>query len=103
MIMHRRDGPPPHVTKFIVNRLDRQLDLTDEQRTKIEAILDRRHERIRAIMEQTHPRVRAEVEQTNAEIEAILTPEQRVKFEKLKMRLMMRRHVGPPPHPPHTH
>ena len=92
-----RHGPPQMSTKFILNRLDHQLDLTDQQRTQIAAILERRHAQIRVILERTHPLVREEVEATNREIEALLTPEQRAKFEKLKMRFLMRR-VGPPMH-----
>lgn len=100
LMRHRFDGPPQMTTKFILTRLDQQLDLTDQQRTQIAAILDRRHARIRVIFEQAHPRVRTEVEETNREIEALLTPDQRAKFEKLKMRFLMRR-VAPPMHHEH--
>ncbi|HVR41543.1 MAG TPA: hypothetical protein VMU84_20780 [Thermoanaerobaculia bacterium] len=97
---HPFRGPGPHAVEFLLNRLDSRLDLTDQQRSQIAKILERRHERMNAIWAATHPRIRAEVEQTNAEIAAVLTPEQREKFEKLKMRLMPRRRGGePPPHP----
>ena len=34
-----------------------------------------------------HPRIEAEIQATNDEISSILTPEQRVKFEEIKMRM----------------
>ena len=87
--MHR--GPRMHsprmVPKMMVHRLSRSLDLTPEQRTKVEAIVKRYHARIFRVTESVHPQVRAEIEAANREIEALLTPEQREKFQKLKLRL----------------
>lgn len=89
-----RRGHRPHMTKraahFMVERLDRRLDLTDEQEKKIEAIIARRHARMEQLWGSVHPRVRAEIDATNKEIATVLTPEQRARFEKIKMR------VGPP-------
>lgn len=99
ILWHRGHHLPPFATSAMARRLDRHLDLTDEQREKIEAILDRRHKRINDLWAGMRPRVHAEIDQTNAEIEKILTPEQRAKFAKMKMRL---RRGGPPP-PPHEH
>ena len=79
-IMHfRRGGPPPLVAQTLLNRLDRQLDLTDEQRAGIREIILRRH-----------ARMNDEIALANADIEKLLTPEQREKFRKLRMR-----HHGP--------
>lgn len=108
ILWHRRHPVPPFATSAMAQRLDRHLDLSDEQRAKIEEILDRRHERMNSIWASVRPRVRAEVEQTNAEIESVLTPEQRAKFAKMRMRLhgpgRPGRGGGPPAHhgpPPH--
>lgn len=73
--------------QMMVHRLDRTLDLTAEQRTKVEEIVMRHHQRILAITESTRPRVRAELEAANREIEAVLTPQQREKFSQLRLLL----------------
>jgi Spy/CpxP family protein refolding chaperone len=82
-----REQVTPFAMKAMVNRLDRRLDLTDAQRAQIEQILQRRHERINDMWAGVRPRVRTEVEATNAEIMRVLTPEQRAKFEKMRMHL----------------
>ena len=96
-VMHkRRGGPqiPPFATEAMVQRLDRHLDLTDEQRAKIMVIVEKRHQRINSMWQEIRPRVDAEITETNAEIEKILTPEQREKFQKMKMHLLRRPHHG---------
>lgn len=91
--MHILYGGPGagYFPRAMVNRLDRRLDLTDEQRKKVEEIIHRRHANIDALWDGTRPRVRAEVEAANEEIARVLTPEQRARFEKMRMR-MSRRH-----------
>lgn len=90
MLHAGRKRVPPFVGGAIVERLDRRLDLTDQQRAQIERILERRHARIDALWSGIRPRVRAEIQQTNEEIARVLTPEQRRIFNRMKMR------VGPP-------
>ena len=86
MIFHGRPHRPPPMAAFaMMNRLDRHLDLTDEQSKQVRAILEKHHTRIRGEVHQ-------EIETANAEIEKVLTPEQREKFQKLKMRLGPRMH-----------
>jgi Spy/CpxP family protein refolding chaperone len=88
LVMHRR-GPeiPRFAPRVIVNHLDRRLDLTADQRAKIEEILERHHQRMEGMWANVRPAMRTELEKTNDEIARVLTPEQREKFEKLKMRL----------------
>jgi Spy/CpxP family protein refolding chaperone len=88
-ILHRNGRVPPIVEQTLLNRLDRQLDLTDQQRLEVKKIIERRHDRIEHLWANLHPQMRAEIERTNAEIERVLTPEQRVKFQSI--RLHMRR------------
>jgi Spy/CpxP family protein refolding chaperone len=91
VMFHRRPHRPPPMAAFaMMNRLDRQLDLNDQQRTQIRAILERHHGRITGA-------VRAELDETNLEIEKVLTPEQRAKFQTLKMRLGPGMHRGDTP------
>lgn len=100
---HGPRRPPPMVARAMIERLDRHLDLDDTQRVKIEEILERHHERIDQLWGGVRPQVRQEVEAANREIEQVLTPEQRERFQKLKMRLGGRRHHDRkgPPGPPH--
>lgn len=88
MILHGGHDASFFPTKAMVNRLDRRLDLTDAQRVQVEQIIRRHHARIDGMRDGLRPRMHAEIDQANAEISRILTPEQRVKFERLKF------HVG---------
>jgi len=83
-----RGGRPPRLAPaMMVRHLDHALDLTPEQRAKVEEIVRRHHQRIESLTESVRPQVRQELDDANREIEALLTPEQRQKFEKMKMRL----------------
>lgn len=85
----------------MVHRLDRELDLSDEQRAQIEKILETRTQRIDGVWTRVGPQVRIEIDATNAEIERVLNPEQRQKFQELKMHFQRRRMlIHPPPPPP---
>ncbi len=97
------------ITQRIVARLDRQLQLTPQQHDAITRIFETRRQHIEAITAAVRPQIRREIDEGNAEIEKILTPEQRVKFQNMKMYLLPRRdHMrgfGPgsrPSHPPLT-
>jgi Spy/CpxP family protein refolding chaperone len=94
MLHGRRPHIPGRAAHFLVARLDRRLDLTDAQEKQIEAIIARRHARMNAIWDAARPRVGEEIAATNDEIAATLTPEQRVKFEAIKMRVNTSRQPG---------
>ena len=96
MMLRGGHGAPPFPARAMVNRLDRHLDLTDAQRAKVQEIIERRHARIAETWSSVRPRVSEEIARTNAEIDAVLTPEQRQKFARMKMR--MGRRGGPPHH-----
>lgn len=87
------------MAQFLVKRLDHRLDLSPQQEAEIEKILERGQQRISAVWGEARPRVRQEIERTNAEIERLLTPEQRVEFQKIKMRIGHRGRRGPPSRP----
>lgn len=61
----------------------RELDLTPEQRSRIERIVREGQERTRAIWQKAAPELRREMEEVRESIRAELTPEQRARFEKL--------------------
>jgi hypothetical protein len=88
---HPRFGP--FGTTSIVNRLDRDLHFTSPQREAVTRIVEARGDRIDALLGGTHDQVRREIDQANAEINKLLTPEQQAKFEKVRMRLHLRRHM----------
>lgn len=63
-----------------------KLDLTEDQRTQIHAIFETHRPVIDSLMSETMPRIRALRDSAEAQISAILTPEQRAKFEKFSPR-----------------
>jgi len=86
-----RGNIPPFAMHAMVNRLDRRLDLTDAQRKQVEEILERHRANINAMWAGVRPRVRGEIDAANAEIVKVLTPEQRAKYEKMRMHLLHQR------------
>ena len=93
ILLHRSLGhhPSPRMIEFLVERLDRRLDLTPQQRVEVKRIIEDRHRRIDAAWVGMRSNVHKEIEGGNADIERILTPEQRKKFDQIKMRLIPRR------------
>ncbi len=90
-----REGPfPRHRAEFVrgrfVDHLSDTLGLTPQQRAQVEKIMERHHERMREISEGMRPQMRQEMEAANREVESLLTPEQREKFQKMKMRMRRR-------------
>ncbi|MGZ4808158.1 MAG: hypothetical protein ACXV7D_02415, partial [Thermoanaerobaculia bacterium] len=88
----------------VVERLDRELKFTPEQKQQITVIVTGHGKRIDAIWSGLRPQMRQEIDAANREISAVLTPDQRVKFDKLRMHLGPRgggfRGGPPPPGPP---
>jgi Spy/CpxP family protein refolding chaperone len=67
----------------LFRRMERQLELTPDQRQRIEAIVKESQERVRALAEDLAPRTREELRRMREKIREELTPEQRRKFERL--------------------
>jgi Spy/CpxP family protein refolding chaperone len=78
--------------------LKQRYGLSDAQATRIEAIVRRRQPRVDSLMATVQPRVRALFDSTNAEIRVLLTPGQRVKFDRDQER-RRREHRRPPAGP----
>ena len=76
----------------ILRRLDRSLKLTPQQHEQVGRIIHEHGRHIDGILGGLQPQVRREIDQANVEIEKLLTAEQKVKFEELKMRLRSRQH-----------
>ena len=75
----------------MADRLTHELDLTPQQKTQVQQIIERHRAKIDATMANVRPQVRQELDATNAEIETILTPAQKTKFADLRMRIGARR------------
>jgi Spy/CpxP family protein refolding chaperone len=71
-----------------------ELDLSSQQRARVEAALERRRPQAEAIWESVKPRLRAQIDSTNAEIRALLTPEQQEAFDRKLRELEQRRRQG---------
>ena len=114
---HRvRDSVPPGGERFI-GRLERELNLTDEQRQRIDEIVEQSRREGDALHREMLPRVREHMRATREQIRDVLTPEQQVRFEELNRQYRRRaEHFflgggrrgrgrrpprgGPPPDPP---
>ena len=108
MLIHQRDFFQRRGVQFmerrIVDHLGRELQLTPPQRAQVEQILQRHHQRMRQISDGIRPQMGQEIDAANREIVSILTPEQRKKFESMRMRIGphhgRRDHAEGPPPPP---
>jgi hypothetical protein len=74
---------PDLVRDRIERELERRLDLTGEQRTKVQRILTESHQHIKDLRREFQPRFLSIVEEAETEISAVLGPEQRERFQKL--------------------
>lgn len=82
-------SPPPAPPNFVALRMEflrqaeRQLELTQEQRSKVEQIMNESRQRTRQIMDKLAPELRDELKQTSLAIRETLNKEQREKFDRL--------------------
>ena len=84
-------GPPPGMKAWMLERLDRDLDLTAAQRARIDTVLTRREADLRVLMSEARPRFEAIAARTRTEIQAVLTPTQQAEFAKITKRMDARR------------
>jgi Spy/CpxP family protein refolding chaperone len=93
-------GRPPSEARarFRLEAMRRRLDLSDEQQTKLEAILRAAEDERERALASCRPGLDSLRDKTDAEIEAILTPEQREEHRRFVER---RRQRGPRHGPPH--
>jgi len=66
------------------DRLLAELDLSAEQRARVDSVLERRRREMEAFWDTTGPRVRQIVDTTRAEIRQLLTPAQREEYDRLR-------------------
>ncbi|MBA4149156.1 MAG: hypothetical protein H0X66_13665 [Verrucomicrobia bacterium] len=91
---------------FFRDRMERELlnnlNLSAEQQEEVKKIFTRRWEEFRQLRTEFHPRFTNIAARTEADIKAVLTPEQRVEFEKLvkEKKALWRPPGGKPDRPP---
>lgn len=75
----------PERVQFAIERsLTRRLRLDADQQTKLHTILTDTRSQMKTLREEFRPRVQAIYSETDTNIEAILTPDQQAKYEKIK-------------------
>jgi Spy/CpxP family protein refolding chaperone len=91
----RMGGPP---SGRLLERLTRELDLTADQRAKIEGVLTTRRPRLDALQQEVRAKFDAEQESLRNDIRAVLTPAQQQKFDEREkeMRSRFGGRRGPP-------
>ena len=97
----RRTPVPPLTPAEIGTRLRAQfqsrLDLTPEQRQKVDPMIDQAMLRVETIRQETASHVFANVSQLHEQMLTVLTPEQKTRFEALERerRAYLRQKFGP--------
>jgi Spy/CpxP family protein refolding chaperone len=98
LVEHR--GPPEF--GLVAEWLDRRLDLSREQAREIHGILERHHREMYELRREMMPQFDDRFAATVAQIEAVLTPEQRERFQRIHPPFGHLRHRhGEGPEPPH--
>lgn len=75
-----RGGGRPHDHSSLID----QIDLTAEQRARIDSILQIGREKLDAFWKETGPGYRALVDSTRAQVRAVMNPEQRARYDELR-------------------
>jgi CHAD domain-containing protein len=86
-----------------LRRLERELDLTREQREPVDKILKDGQERMKKLMDTVEPRRREEFKKTIEDFRQVLTPEQRARFDDLLKQQQQRTREQHKPAPPNEH
>jgi len=74
---------PSGLRMEVLRRVERDLDLTPDQRAQVDRIITASQERTKKLMEPISPQLRAELQETKEAVRAVLTPEQRTRFDEL--------------------
>ena len=96
---HPRTGPGGIRLEFL-RRMERDLNLTAEQRERVDKILKESQEQTRRIMEPVAPALHAEIQRTKEAFRQALTPEQQTRFDELLKHSSRGRETHHPGGPP---
>jgi hypothetical protein len=76
--------PPWHDQRYeFVRRAERQLDLTPEQRQRIDGLVRDSQQRTKTLWEGFSPKLVEEMRKVREQVRDVLTPEQRKRFDEL--------------------
>lgn len=76
-------GDPAAREAAIVKRLTRKLDLDQRQQEQVKAIIHENHVAMQEVRRKNRPQIEAILEQGQKGINALLRPEQQVKFQQI--------------------
>jgi hypothetical protein len=91
---HRKHDPRAPRPSF-VDRLARDLELTNPQHDSIQSVLDRHQPAMDSLWQKMRPQFESERQLIRKEINALLTPEQQAKYSALIQRQDSLRRAGP--------
>jgi Spy/CpxP family protein refolding chaperone len=77
-------GPNHHYMGNPLEHLSESLNLTAEQKTKVQPIIDQAKPQIAAIHQEAMEKMKAIMESAGAQIRPLLTPQQQEKFDAMK-------------------
>jgi Spy/CpxP family protein refolding chaperone len=91
-------------SQFFLHKMEKELKLTADQKTKVEAILSSKRAEMEKMRDTARPQFEAIRMEGEKEIRALLTPDQTPKFDELVQKMEKRRAEMPWAHgcPPST-
>ncbi|MHB8973809.1 MAG: hypothetical protein ACYC3X_16595 [Pirellulaceae bacterium] len=87
---------PEEMPAVLARHLQRMLQLDDQQRVDVEAILQRRQKALQALRRAVQPKIEQELEQAEREISAVLRDDQRTEWQT-RFRTLRSRWLPPLP------
>lgn len=72
----------PADSHSVVNRMAKELGLSDTQRSQVETILNNEKKKVEAVFKEEKMKLQAIQEETHTSLQAVLTPEQMQKLDK---------------------
>jgi Spy/CpxP family protein refolding chaperone len=95
----RNQNPPGNQNdnqNRMLDNLQKELQLTADQRQKIDTILQQRRDLFRKDMQQIREKMRQVRDETDQQIENVMTPVQKKKFQDIRSKRERRPWMGPP-------
>jgi len=77
-------GGPRHGKRFMLERLTKELNLTSEQQTKVQPIIDQAKPQIAAIHHEAMQKIKGVMDSTMSQIRPLLTPDQQKKLDDIQ-------------------
>jgi len=77
-------GGRGHGTRLMLERLRQELNLTSEQQTKVQPIIDQAKPQIATIRREAMQKIKAVMDSTMSQIRPVLTPDQQRKLDDIQ-------------------